>query len=80
MPLWSAHLREGARDARARARCERRVGVAAIAARARGHPFCMSASTVYVSSAPAKRSLGDLTPRTTGTASSRSITPAYLRE
>ena len=32
-------------------------------------PFCMSASIVYVSSAPAKRSEADLTPLTTGIAS-----------
>ena len=32
-------------------------------------PFCMRASIVYVSSAPAKRSVADLTPLTTGIAS-----------
>lgn len=41
------------------------------------HPFCMSASMVKVSSAPAKRSEADLTPFTTGRARRSSQTEAY---
>ena len=43
----------------------------------KAHPFCINASMVYVSTAPAKRSEGLLTPRTTGMANVSSHREAY---